>query len=33
MSSAKAIVGRIAIEKLAALTELESVTFVSAQNR
>jgi Ca-activated chloride channel homolog len=33
MSSAKAVVGRIAIEKLAALTELDGVRFISPQNR
>ncbi len=33
MSSANAVVGRIAIEKLAALAELDSVTFISPQNR
>jgi hypothetical protein len=33
MQSAKAVVGRIAIEKLAALAELEPVTFISPQNR
>lgn len=33
LQSANAIVGRIAIEKLAALTELEAVTFISPQNR
>lgn len=33
MASANAVVGRIAIEKIAALAELEAVTFISAQNR
>jgi Ca-activated chloride channel family protein len=33
MASANAIVGRIAIEKIAALAELDKVTFVSPQNR
>jgi Ca-activated chloride channel family protein len=33
MPSANAVVGRITIEKLAALAELESVTFISPQNR
>ena len=33
MPSAKAVVGRIAVEKIAGLTELEAVTFISAQNR
>ena len=31
MTSANAVVGKIAIEKIAALAELESVTFISAQ--
>ncbi len=33
MTSAKALVGRIAIEKIAALAEIEAVTFISPQNR
>ena len=33
MASAKAIVGRIAVEKLAALAELDAVTFISPQSR
>lgn len=33
LQSANALVGRIAIEKLSALTELEAVTFISPQNR
>lgn len=33
MSSSNAVVGRIAVEKLAALAELDAVTFISAQNR
>jgi len=33
MPSANAVVGRIAIEKLAALAELDAVTFISPQNR
>jgi Ca-activated chloride channel family protein len=33
MPSAKAIVGRIAPEKLSALAEIEAVTFISPQNR
>ncbi len=33
MMSANAVVGRIAIEKIAALAELEGVTFISPQNR
>lgn len=33
MPSAKAVVGRIAIEKIAALAELDAVTFISPQNR
>lgn len=33
MTSAKAIVGRIAVEKIAALAEIDSVTFISPQNR
>ena len=33
MPSAKAVVGRIAVEKIAALAEIEAVTFVSPQNR
>ncbi len=33
LSSANAVVGRIAIEKLAMLAELEAVTFISPQNR
>jgi uncharacterized protein YegL len=33
VSSANAIVGRIGIDKLVSLTELESVTFISPQNR
>jgi len=33
MASAKAVVGRIAIEKIAALAEIDAVTFVSPQNR
>ncbi len=33
MTSANAVVGRIAIEKIAALAEIDAVTFVSPQNR
>lgn len=33
MTSSNAVVGRIAVEKLAALAEIETVTFISAQNR
>ncbi|MGI9054427.1 MAG: energy transducer TonB, partial [Pyrinomonadaceae bacterium] len=33
LPSAKAIVGRIAIEKIAELAEIETVTFISPQNR
>ncbi len=33
MTAAKAIVGRIAVEKIAAIAELEAVTFISPQNR
>lgn len=33
MTSAKAFVGRIAIEKIAALAEIEAVTFISPQNK
>ncbi len=33
MTSANAVVGRIAIEKIAALAEIEAVTFISPQNR
>jgi uncharacterized protein YegL len=33
MPSAKAVVGRIPVEKLATLAELEAVTFISPQNR
>ena len=33
MSSAKAIVGSIAVEKISALAEIEAVTFISPQNR
>ena len=33
MPSAKAVVGRVAPEKLAALAEIEAVTFISPQNR
>jgi hypothetical protein len=33
MSSAKAVVGRITIEKISALAEIEAVTFISPQNR
>jgi TonB family protein len=33
MASAKAIVGRIAVEKLAALAEIDAVTFISPQSR
>jgi hypothetical protein len=33
MTSANAIVGRIAIEKIAALAELDAITFISPQNR
>ncbi len=33
MTSANAIVGRIAIEKIAALAEIDQVTFISPQNR
>ena len=33
MPSANAVVGRIAIEKIAALAEIEAVTFISAQTR
>ncbi|HEX8248175.1 MAG TPA: marine proteobacterial sortase target protein [Pyrinomonadaceae bacterium] len=33
MPSAKALVGRIAVEKLSALAEMEAVTFISPQNR
>lgn len=33
MASSNAVVGKIAVEKLAALAELDAVTFISAQNR
>jgi Ca-activated chloride channel homolog len=33
MASAKAIVGRIVVEKLSALAEIDDVTFISPQNR
>ncbi|MDQ6787226.1 MAG: VWA domain-containing protein [Acidobacteriota bacterium] len=33
MTSANAVVGRIAVEKIAALAELDAVTFISPQNR
>ena len=33
MPSSNAVVGRIAIEKLSALAEIEAVTFISPQNR
>jgi Ca-activated chloride channel family protein len=33
MPSAKAVVGRIAIEKISALAEIDAVTFISPQNR
>lgn len=33
MASANAVVGRIAVEKIAALAEIEAVTFISPQNR
>jgi len=33
MTSANAVVGRIAVEKIAALVELDAVTFISPQNR
>ncbi|MCA1622884.1 MAG: VWA domain-containing protein [Acidobacteria bacterium] len=33
MASAKAVVGRIAVEKISALAEIDAVTFVSPQNR
>jgi len=33
MISANAVVGRIAIEKIAALAEIDQVTFISPQNR
>ncbi len=33
MATAKAVVGRIAIEKISALAELDAVTFISPQNR
>ncbi|MCD9185544.1 MAG: marine proteobacterial sortase target protein [Pyrinomonadaceae bacterium] len=33
MASSNAVVGKLAVEKLAALAELDAVTFISAQNR
>jgi Ca-activated chloride channel homolog len=33
MTSANAVVGRIAVEKIAALAEIDAVTFISPQNR
>jgi Ca-activated chloride channel family protein len=33
MPSAKAVIGRIAVEKLSALAQIEAVTFISPQNR
>ena len=33
MASANAVVGRIAVEKIAALAEIDAVTFISPQNR
>ncbi len=33
MTGANALVGRIAVEKIAALAEIETVTFISPQNR
>lgn len=33
MASARAVVGRIAVEKIASLTEIDAVTFISPQNR